>query len=81
MKRNNYVVVDADRCKGCRLCVENCPKNCLEIGENINTLGYQNAVFVQRGCTACGNCHLVCPEAWCISVFSDPIPADQGLPA
>lgn len=70
-KRVNFVTVEADRCKGCRLCVEHCPKNCLEIGSHINVLGYQNAEFVQRGCTACGYCHLVCPEAHCITVFTE----------
>ena len=29
-----------DRCKGCGLCVNVCPKNVLEISKDINTKGY-----------------------------------------
>ena len=30
------VVIDAERCKGCELCVKYCPKQCLSIADATN---------------------------------------------
>lgn len=64
----NHVIIQASECKGCRLCVEACPKGCLDIGSVINTLGYQHARFAKPTCTACGLCYYVCPEPGAITV-------------
>lgn len=66
---SNFVVVEADQCKGCRLCVESCPHGCLSIGTKINRIGYQHAVFESDACTACGQCFYACPEPGAITVF------------
>ena len=65
----NYVKMEIDQCKGCRLCMNVCPKGCFVIGSAINKIGYQNAQFKQNGCTACGLCFYVCPEPGTITVF------------
>ncbi len=70
-KKKNHVVVDPDQCKGCRLCVESCPKHCLHIGSKINKLGYQYAQFDSGECIACGTCFYVCPECGAITVIAD----------
>lgn len=67
----NFARVEADLCKGCGLCVETCPRGCLEMGTAINRLGYQHARFIQHGCTACGLCFYVCPEPAAIVVYKD----------
>jgi NAD-dependent dihydropyrimidine dehydrogenase PreA subunit len=67
----NYVIIQSEECKGCRLCVESCPNECLVIGSNINKIGYQYAEFRSEKCTACGVCYYICPELGAITVYKD----------
>jgi ferredoxin len=71
MDARNHVLVDAGECKGCGLCVEACPRNCLMLGTELNVLGYPYSRFSQRGCTACGMCFYACPEPGAITVIQD----------
>ena len=71
MAKKNYIIIDSKECKGCRLCVEACPKNCIAIGSKINELGYQHAVYENPRCIACGFCYYVCPEPGAITVCKD----------
>jgi len=69
-KRVGEVVIDADKCKGCLLCVEACPTHSLEVGEDLNRLGYYSVTFLpETGCTACGVCYYACPEPAAITVL------------
>ena len=55
--------IDVDRCKGCGLCVEVCPKNVLEISEKVNTLGYFPAYQARpEDCISCAICCTMCPD-------------------
>ena len=57
------IIIDTEFCKGCELCVEYCPKDCIQIGENLNAKGYYFAVFdEEKGCNGCATCALMCPE-------------------
>ncbi len=57
------VTIDREKCKGCGLCVEFCPRGTLELDKKINTQGYNPAVVTdQDNCNACGFCFLVCPD-------------------
>ena len=68
-KREGLVFVDADACKGCRLCVVACPTESLRIGTDLNRLGYYAVEFLpETGCTACGVCFYACPEPGAITV-------------
>ena len=68
----NFIVIKPSECKGCRVCVEACPKGCISIGSDINSLGYQYAKFDKsKGCVACGMCFYVCPELGAITVYKD----------
>ncbi|MDC7228254.1 MAG: 4Fe-4S binding protein [Spirochaetales bacterium] len=69
----NHVIVDADLCKSCRVCVETCPNHCLEIGSEINALGYQAVRFDSEKCTACGLCFYVCPEPGVLTVIKGDV--------
>lgn len=64
MKVKGKIDIDKEFCKGCRLCVEFCPKKVIDISEALNGKGYNFACFMQEaGCTGCATCALVCPEA------------------
>ena len=57
-----------ERCKGCALCVEFCPRDCLSLSEELNAKGYFVAAFDdEKDCNACRNCALMCPDA-CVEV-------------
>lgn len=67
----NRVKINEHNCKGCRLCVDACPKQCLHIGSKINSIGYQYAIFKSESCTACGICYYTCPEFGTITVYKE----------
>jgi NAD-dependent dihydropyrimidine dehydrogenase PreA subunit len=67
----NRIIINQDECKGCRLCVESCPKKNIQIGTGINKLGYQNAEFIEGKCSACGICFSICPEPGAITVIKE----------
>jgi len=56
------VVIDLERCKGCGLCVEVCPKGILRIAARSNKMGYFPAEVGEAGCTGCALCALICPD-------------------
>jgi 2-oxoglutarate ferredoxin oxidoreductase subunit delta len=72
------IVIDAERCKGCELCVPACPQYVIEIADDLNARGYHPALYVDvaHDCTGCALCAVVCPEG-CITVFRD-IPQRQA---
>jgi 2-oxoglutarate ferredoxin oxidoreductase subunit delta len=55
------VVIEADRCKGCELCIPACPPGVLSMSVEKNALGYYYPILAD-GCTGCTGCHLVCPD-------------------
>ncbi len=51
-------------CKGCGLCIDACPSQCLRISSSLNDTGVQVAEVVDGGiCRGCLQCHAVCPDA------------------
>ncbi len=55
--------IDTDRCKGCSLCVDVCPKNVLEISGDVNVRGYFPAYQARpEDCIFCSACCIMCPD-------------------
>src|SRR5690606_26393654 len=66
------VVIDVERCKGCELCREACPKDVLALAEDLNNKGYRPVILLDphHDCTGCALCATICPDG-CITVFRD----------
>ncbi len=60
---SNVVTFREERCKGCGLCVEFCPKKIIVLGEHFNSLGFHPATVTNmERCTGCGICAWMCPD-------------------
>ncbi len=62
-------VINAELCKGCGLCIADCPVDVLVFDEKFNTKGYHYARYVGDGCTGCGICFYACPEPGAVTVY------------
>ncbi len=53
-----------ERCKGCKLCIDICPKALIEIDDIVLTnKGYHPAVIKNKDkCIGCGFCATICPD-------------------
>ena len=60
----NQVIFQSERCKGCGLCVDACPKKCLAIAEDkLNAKGYSPAYMAEpEKCIGCAFCATMCPD-------------------
>ncbi|MBN1183006.1 MAG: 4Fe-4S dicluster domain-containing protein [Bacteroidales bacterium] len=68
-KVKGAVVVDIEKCKGCELCVVNCPADVLKLSTAVNSKGYHYSYMENPdACTGCTNCGVVCPDG-VISVY------------
>ena len=63
------VVFDEEKCKGCELCVQFCPRKVIVMADRINAKGYHPAVLAEEeNCISCWICARMCPDA-VIEVF------------
>jgi 2-oxoglutarate ferredoxin oxidoreductase subunit delta len=71
MPLRGTIVVDENLCKACELCVHSCPVHVIELNNDIIThRGFHPAYLAKEGCTGCGICAIVCPEA-AITVYRE----------
>jgi len=57
------ITIDQERCKGCTLCIEFCPKKIIVLSDKLNAKGYFVAsINGNSECTGCGTCAVMCPE-------------------
>lgn len=50
------VVIDQDKCTGCKLCEQTCPGTAVEV------IDKKAKMKVINECQACGNCQSICPS-------------------
>ena len=68
-KVRGAVVVDREGCKGCGVCVNECPQEVLALHKEVNSRGYHFSYMENvEACTGCSNCGVVCPDT-CITVY------------
>lgn len=58
------VVINEDRCKGCELCISQCPKQIISLAKDkLNKKGFHPAqVIEQEKCIGCAFCATTCPD-------------------
>jgi 2-oxoglutarate ferredoxin oxidoreductase subunit delta len=56
------IKIDKEHCKGCQLCLINCPKGLIKIDSSLNKKGIKPAVFVKGRCNGCRFCAVICPD-------------------
>ncbi|MCA9784376.1 MAG: ferredoxin family protein [Candidatus Cloacimonetes bacterium] len=66
---NPTMVVKPELCKGCGLCIANCPVSVIQFSSAFNSKGYHYAAYAGEGCTGCGICFYACPEPEAIIVW------------
>ena len=59
-----HLTFESEKCKGCELCVEVCPKHILDLGGSPNTKGYRPAHCTDEdACIGCASCAKICPDS------------------
>ena len=55
--------IDDERCKGCGLCIDHCPRHLLSLSPDLNSKGYHPIrINGPEACTGCLNCATMCPD-------------------
>jgi len=75
------ITIDIEKCKGCFLCLDVCPKQLIQADEKLNSKGVTPVKFIHSprpkagpssiakgGCAGCCFCALICPDC-CIEVY------------
>lgn len=58
-----YIEIDKELCKGCSLCIPECPKNVIELSSMFNNKGWRYVVPIRnQDCIGCKKCAIVCPD-------------------
>lgn len=62
-KVKGAIVVDIEKCKGCEVCIDACPRDVLSMSEKVNGKGYHYSYMANPdACIGCANCAIVCPD-------------------
>ncbi|HCG76579.1 MAG: tungsten formylmethanofuran dehydrogenase [bacterium (Candidatus Ratteibacteria) CG_4_10_14_3_um_filter_41_18] len=58
------IIINKERCKGCGLCIDTCPKKLITVSEDFNAKGYHFAKVSKSagGCLGCRFCAIICPD-------------------
>jgi len=57
------IIIDSNVCKGCHICIDQCPNDVLEVSQRRSTKGYLMPIVTMiDDCIACMLCELICPD-------------------
>ena len=57
------IKINEDWCKGCKICIERCPKDALEESDILNKRGIRPPRLKKKNdCNYCRLCELICPD-------------------
>ena len=56
------IIIDPQYCKGCLLCIEECPEQAIVPGEARSVKGYVMPAANAEKCVSCGRCQMLCPD-------------------
>ena len=59
------IYIIPERCKGCRFCIDFCPRDVLVETSDMNSRGYHYPIIAEgkeEECVACQFCSILCPE-------------------
>lgn len=67
----SHIVIDSGRCKACYLCINECPKKLIKIGNTTNSLGNRVVEFddPNHECLGCAMCATRCPDLAITEVY------------
>jgi NAD-dependent dihydropyrimidine dehydrogenase PreA subunit len=64
------IQVDFEVCQGCGYCLEVCPNNVFDPGQDHNDKGYLPPIATRpEDCLGCRSCYMVCPD-FCLEIES-----------
>ncbi len=65
MAAKGRIIIAEDKCKGCNLCVHQCPVNILALDTSrTNKKGYTPLMVTDMDkCIACSFCAMICPDS------------------
>jgi 2-oxoglutarate ferredoxin oxidoreductase subunit delta len=78
--QRGYIVIHEDRCKGCDLCIPECPVEIIsKVGsDRVNWMGWLPVEVLNdemKYCIACNLCAMICPDqAIEVFRFAKPVP-------
>jgi len=67
--RRAEIRIIKERCRGCGFCIEFCPKDVLDVSEELNEKGAHPPKLVdETRCALCSFCQTVCPDVAIITI-------------
>jgi 2-oxoglutarate ferredoxin oxidoreductase subunit delta len=71
------VYIIPERCKGCKFCIDFCPRDVLEETTDMNAKGYHYPIVAEGKedeCIACQFCSIICPE---FAIYTEEIVEEE----
>lgn len=63
-KIKGTIVVNIERCKGCGVCISNCPTSAISLNKDVNGKGYNYCYLSDpHACIGCAGCAITCPDS------------------